>query len=158
MTFLTTAFFAFSLLAFKHTHTDDYKMESLRSFYWTTSIPDIVVCNDSEIDPLILEKVITSWEKRGEKIGNVFFEDCLEDETVRGVIEIYEDDKVPGSAYGLTSIKSLSETREILSVKIWIKSDYTDSVILLEHELGHALGFRDTYTLDHVMSGYGFVY
>jgi hypothetical protein len=29
---------------------------------------------------------------------------------------------------------------------------------LLEHELGHALGFKDTLAKDHVMSGYGFVY
>jgi len=158
MNFLTAAFSAFCLLGFTHTHTNDYQMETLRSFYWTTHVPDVIVCDDSEIDPLILEKAITTWEKRGEKIGNVLLKDCAQFQTLPGTIEIYEDDKMPGSAYGLTSIKSFTDTKEIISVKIWIKSDYTDSIILLEHELGHALGFRDTSTRDHVMSGHGFVY
>lgn len=158
MNFLTTAFFVFSLLGFTHTHTDDFQMETLRSFYWTENIPDLIICDNSQIDPLVLEKVIVSWEKRGEKVGNVLFKECVEYQTMPGTIEIYEDDEITGSAYGLTSIKSFTDTKEIISAKIWIKSDYTDSVILLEHELGHALGFRDTSTNDHVMSGHGFVY
>lgn len=158
MNFLTVAFISFFILGFKHTHTSEYQMESLRSFYWTENIPDVVICNNSQIDLLILEKVISSWEKRGEKIGNILFKECVEFQTLPGTIEIYEDDKITGSAYGLTSVKSYTDTKEIISAKIWIKPDYTDSIILLEHELGHALGFKDTLTNDHVMSGYGFVY
>lgn len=158
MNFLTVAFISFFILGFKHTHTSEYQMESLRSFYWTENIPDVVICNNSQIDLLILEKVISSWEKRGEKIGNILFKECVEFQTLPGTIEIYEDDKITGSAYGLTSVKSYTDTKEIISAKIWIKPDYTDSIILLEHELGHALGFKDTLANDHVMSGYGFVY
>lgn len=158
MNFLTVAFISFFILGFKHTHTSEYQMETLRSFYWTEKIPDIIVCNNAKIDILLLEKAISSWEKRGEKIGNVFFKECIEEETLPGTVEIYEDNKITGSAYGLTTLKSYKSTKEIISAKIWIKSDYTDSIILLEHEIGHALGFRDTLVNDHVMSSYGFVY
>jgi hypothetical protein len=158
MNFLTVAFISFFILGFKHTHTSDYQMETLRSFYWTENIPDIIVCNNAQVDILILEKAISSWEKRGEKIGNVLFKECVEGQTLTGTVEIYEDDKITGSAYGLTALKSYKSTKEIISAKIWIKSDYTDSIILLEHEIGHALGFRDTLANDHVMSSYGFVY
>lgn len=158
MNFLTVAFASFFALGFKHTHTSDYSMETLRAYYWTKNIPDVIVCNNSQIDVLVLEKALSSWEERGEKIGNVFFKECFEFKTQTGTIEIYENDEITGSAYGLTSVKSYKDTKEIISAKIWIKSDYTDSIILLEHEMGHALGFRDTLTNDHVMSGYGFVY
>jgi len=158
MNFLTVAFVSFFSLGLKHTYTSDYQMETLRSFYWTKNIPDVIICNNSQIDILILEKAISSWEKRGEKIGSILFKKCFESQTLPGTIEIYEDDKITGSAYGITSVKSYMNTKEIISAKIWIKSDYANSSILLEHEIGHALGFRDTLASDHVMSSYGFVY
>ena len=134
----------------------------LRWEYWTRHTPDIVLCNDINISQEVIEKAVDRWRERGENIGQIIRKDC-EERPRHGEIAIYADDDVPGNSFGVTRTTvyldaQKNKTTSLAYARIWIKSYYLDSVILLEHEIGHGLGFKDTEDSSSIMSRTGAIY
>ena len=141
---------------------DSENLEHLRWRVWSQHVPNIVVCNDADIDNEVLLEAINMWKSRGERIGKTVRRSC------RGVpsfgdINIYESDTRPGENYGTTVTtvyldSKKRKTNSLAYARIWIKSDYTDSVNLIAHEIGHALGYRHTSNYYSIMSTTGPIY
>jgi hypothetical protein len=58
-----------------------------------------------------------------------------------------------GKHIGTTKTWTLSKTGEIFKAKIEIVSGWGNSERVLEHEIGHALGWGDNSQTGHIMNG-----
>ena len=142
-------------------HAED--LEHLRSFHWETRIPNVVICNGADISMQLVSEAVDFWRLRGEKIGSVTKRHC-DDRPLRGEIGIYvSNDMVYPDSFGETinnTFQTLTPSGkiDINHSRIYIRPQYTDSYILIEHELGHALGFDDTDEHNSIMSKRGDIY
>jgi predicted Zn-dependent protease len=138
-------------------------MTQLRWQSWDGYVPNIVVCNGADVDQEALKEAVDNWRARGERIGKIVRKSCGEYPD-RGDIAIYENnERQTSSQYGVTSTNVFldadgNQTEKIFLARIWIKSNYLDSRILLEHEIGHGLGFRDTSDMNSIMARSGPIY
>jgi len=154
--------FLATMLMLISTQASAEDVSHLKWEYWTRYTPDIVLCNDINISQEVIEKAVDRWRERGENIGQIIRKDC-EERPRHGEIAIYADDDVPGNSFGVTRTTvyldaQKNKTTSLAYARIWIKSYYLDSVILLEHEIGHGLGFKDTEDSSSIMSRTGAIY
>ena len=156
MNFLLTLLFASTV-----SHAED--LEHLRTAYWNNRVPNVVICNGSNIDTDLVARAIQSWEERGENIGSVTRKSCGS-RLSPGEIGVYVtndlryDDSEGETIRNVYNNSDGSQSDRIHHARIYIRPQNIDSFILIEHELGHALGFDDTYDKDSVMSKSGPIY
>ena len=154
-------FLASFLLLISVSNAED--LSHLRVAKWYSMTPNIVLCNGAQVDQAALDAAMTEWRNRGEKIGKLIRRSC-DQKPNKGEIGIYVTDDMPvdesyGIAYRSYHFEHESKYKnDIWCARILIDSQYTDSKILLEHELGHAFGFRDTDDRDSIMSSKGSIY
>ena len=137
-------------------------LEHLRVAKWKATTPRVVICDGLEIDTDIVVRAIDYWRVRGEKIGKIIRKECSED-PLRGEIALFLGNHLPDNHAGeaFRFIKEDSQTSmmpEITRAGIFIQSRYSDSVLLVQHELGHALGYTDTDDPDSIMVKVGPIY
>jgi hypothetical protein len=119
-------------------------------------IPIVVVCQGAPIDPAAIEAAIRWWKDRGHPFfGTVLSDDPLNKctaEIPEGFITIKvghqrmftEDDDLAETHFNVDD-----ETKEISWAKVYLLGAPLERV--LEHELGHALGFMHTKEIGHLM-------
>jgi hypothetical protein len=137
-------------------------LEHLRVAKWKEMTPQVVICNGLEIETEVVQKAVDYWRSRGEKIGSIRRKSCDED-PLRGEIAIYRGDQLPeehaGEAFRFIKNEKIPpKIQEITRASIYIQERFNDSGILIQHELGHALGFTDTDDEDSIMSIRGSLY
>jgi predicted Zn-dependent protease len=136
-------------------------IEHLRVASWETRVPNIILCNSSTVDLELVKKAIDAWSLRGERFGDVIEKQCI-DQPSRGEIVIYTSDNLTNSQHHGETIRSVFLRQDgtfgtdINYAKIYIRSEYSNTYSLIEHELGHAVGFKDTNDRSSVMSAMGF--
>lgn len=122
-------------------------------------IPSVVICPNSSVTVHRAETAVRYWKKLGHKIGPVRKADatympCISGEPFTGTIII----DIPSSGFnfsqqlGVTLTTYDAFTYEIYHAKIEILDNWASTERLLEHELGHALGFRDIKIKGHMMN------
>ena len=122
-------------------------------------IPSVVICPTSSVTVERAEKAVKYWKKLGHAIGPVRkvragYMPCVSGDPYTGTIVI----DIPSSGFnfgqqlGVTSTTYDAFTLEIYHAKIEIADNWANTERLLEHELGHALGFRDNNTSGHMMN------
>tara|TARA_B100000686_G_C16766128_1_gene961916 strand:+ start:1007 stop:1576 length:570 start_codon:yes stop_codon:yes gene_type:complete len=127
----------------------------LKQGYWDRP-PDVRVCATAPISQRRVEKGLDFWRKLGYSFGTVTYNDttrhCVEDIFSYGTIII---DLIDGThrepAVATTTTWIDSDTREILKAKIVMKSRWANVERVLEHEFGHAFGFKDYNREGHIM-------
>ena len=129
---------------------------------WDT-IPDVIVCNDSNFSLHYVKKAIEIWKKEGERFGKIYVEDNLNKCTnthKKGFIQIKGDrnnfDKSKFDSMTFVEWyekKYLFQKSEkiIQGVSIETTQGLDDDIELIVHELGHALGFDHSDILGDVM-------
>ena len=118
---------------------------------WITHTPDVVLCNNINISDNVINEAIERWERRGLHINKVVRKNCNKTPS-HGEIAFYIDDSVLGSNAGLAIRTVYTNTNDIAYARVWIRSYHTNSTNLIEHELGHGLGYTDTYSPGTIMS------
>ena len=124
---------------------------------WIRHKPTIALCNGIGIPDSVINEAVERWRKRGAKIGPVVRKTC-EARPQHGEIGFYLDDEVVGSNEGYAVRTVFTGTQEIAYARVWIKSSNHGSMILIEHELGHGLGYTDTNAGGSIMSKEGAIY
>jgi hypothetical protein len=120
------------------------ELESLKYAYWKNHVPNVVICNNLQIDKEKVEKAISHWRERGEKLGNVMYKKCNERPDF-GEIAIYPDSgRIKGGEQGKAQTTRYKGTNSLAYARIWL-NDNVWSVELIEHELGHGLGYNDIF-------------
>ena len=149
------------LIALNVSHAES--LEHLRTASWSNKVPDVVLCNDADIESSLLKKAMDAWRERGEEVGKIVKKSCGS-RPGYGEIGIYISSKMVYDDSAGETIRNVfnnsdgSPGNRIHHARVYIKPQYVDSYILLEHELGHALGFDDTGDSSSIMSKHGPVY
>ena len=130
--------------------------------------PDILVCSDSRVTNLRIDQAKDFWEDLNHNFGNVTRATrdnmaCITGTPPYGtiMIDIPSQSFQFGNHLGTTKTWWRTDTGEVFKAKIEIKVGWENKPRVLEHELGHALGFKDNSITGHMMNhtwnrgGYG---
>jgi hypothetical protein len=119
--------------------------------------PNIFVCKNAPVSRHRLERALGFWKKLGYSFGDVFYDDesfgCINERLGFGGITIdLIGQKFREPNIGMTWNWKHNETNEIVKSRIEIKNNWGGSPRVLEHELGHALGWLDFKKRNHLMN------
>ena len=115
---------------------------------WTEP-PIVVVCPSSLLNKDEVNSVLERWKERGHQFDALIEMPCDTQEALPGFIFVRsmatprEEDEV-GHSHVLYS----KETGEIVAVVIEL---FIDNKVVLEHEVGHALGYLHVKRVGHIM-------
>jgi len=118
--------------------------------------PDVRVCATAPVTERRVKKALDFWRDLGYDFNRIYYNDvsrhCIENIFSYNTIII---DLIDGShrepALATTTSWIDRETREILKAKIALKNTWGEADRILEHELGHALGWLDYNQTGHIM-------
>jgi len=131
-------------------------LEDLRIARWESRVPNIVICNGADIDQELVERAADAWRARGERFGNIYERSCSSRPN-RGEIAIYVRSEMEHNNSVGETVRNVfrnddgSWATDIHHARVYIKPNYVDSYSLIEHELGHAVGYLDTWNSRSVM-------
>ena len=115
--------------------------------------PIVVVCPDSSISAYRVGRAIEWWQIREYKISHFHFDRdnsiCSKGRFMEGIIFIRASGEIKEEFYATTARFTVG--KHLLSADIHLPNDNKDMPRLLEHELGHALGFGHVERLGHMM-------
>lgn len=111
--------------------------------------PVVVVCNDSPFSIEQVEEVVQRWENRGHTFSAIIMEWDTCPNQIDGFILVKSAGaNFPADKSGIARTSIDSETGEIYSSTIEI---FRIELIILEHEIGHALGYDHVSRRGHLM-------
>lgn len=123
--------------------------------YWTET-PKIIVCKNSEVTDHRIKKAISYWKRIGYKIeyaGQESEYQCMIGGR-DGMITVMtvNTSLQMGSNLAMTRTFKNSRTKENLKAEIYIFPHVASRPLVLEHEIGHALGWSHCNTSYHIMN------
>lgn len=119
--------------------------------------PTVIVCQYAPVSQRQITKAVAFWKNLGHRFYSTQYKHdpmnkCLMDEPV-GYIVIHlvtGGIKLEDAALAQTRFYIDNLTNNIIYAKIYMRSDVRETV--LEHELGHALGFLHFNKINHLMN------
>ena len=134
------------------------KKDLVRAGHWRRT-PTVVICEHAPVERDDVRKAITWWNKRGYIFYHSIYLRGLRAQEIcnspdpTGYITINlvtQETFEAGDNLAVTHFYIDNDTREIDWAKIYLKSHVAERV--LEHELGHALGWMHTEARGHLMN------
>ena len=125
--------------------------------YWRDP-PDIIICPHGPVSLRRVEKAVNFWKELGYTFGTMHVAPrnhigCATSKVPMHSIMI----DIPGQEFdmrrhvGHSRVGRHTKTGEIVKVKIELMARDGDLERILEHEIGHALGWDDTNRPGHIM-------
>ena len=119
--------------------------------------PDIRICPDTRVDPARLSRAMNYWEQLGYKFGNIIVEkDQARCDTAQGpqreITIVIPNQDLDAKYLAMTRIITHTVSGEIVQATIYITPKMADRSRVLEHELGHALGWVHYGQYSHIMN------
>tara|TARA_Y100000592_G_scaffold100924_1_gene183755 strand:- start:2379 stop:2912 length:534 start_codon:yes stop_codon:yes gene_type:complete len=115
--------------------------------------PDVRVCADTRVSAFRINHAISYWKKLGYDFGSIKIDNsptCMR--VYLGEILItLPDSSLKNSQIAATRIYSRTKTNEIIKAKIFIMPKDSRKSRVLEHEIGHALGWSHYNKKFHIM-------
>jgi len=123
---------------------------------WETP-PDIRICPNLSIDPARVSRAMNYWEHLGHQFGNILIEKdmskCHHTPFYLREIQITIPNSTLEEKYlAMTQISTHKATGEIAFATIHITKKISERPRVLEHELGHALGWLHYPQSRHIMN------
>ena len=123
---------------------------------WFTT-PTVIVCKYAPVSKEQIKNATTFWQRLGHRFYTTQYKydplnKCLSDNPI-GYIVIHlisSSIKMDDSSLAQTHFYVDNDTSEIEWAMIYMRADIRDTV--LEHELGHALGFLHYNRINHLMN------
>ena len=120
--------------------------------------PTVIICQGAPVKLARVEQAVDFWRKLGYNIGEVIVSDehdfsCMREIILVGeiLITLVSQDFHMSEHLAVTRTWIHKDTNQILKAKIEIMSGWGDSERIMEHELGHAMGWRDYNQTGHLM-------
>ena len=141
----------------KHREVIKLKAKPIIGGYWEDPLPTIRVCAGSGVTESRLSQAINYWKKLGYDLKDTRFENrtytCINSGNFGEItILLFEQGLMTGDHLAITRTHKSSETHEILKAEIFINSYAAKKPLVLEHELGHALGWLHFNVRHHIMN------
>jgi hypothetical protein len=115
--------------------------------------PTVRVCGSTEIPLFRIEKALSYWEMLGYDFDGVYVDqnpNCANPRYGEIVITLPEGD-MQNHRLAATRLYTEKSTGYIMQAKIFVYPHYARKVRVLEHELGHALGWNHYPQKFHIM-------
>jgi hypothetical protein len=118
--------------------------------------PTVHICKNAPVSEARARKAINYWSKLGYKIAGPVMDStvsaCITGEYQHGVITV----DLVGQGFdfdylAMTRVYRYTQTRDIVAAKIEIQKKSGHSPRVLEHELGHAMGWGHIRRQYHIM-------
>tara|TARA_Y100001963_G_C6757000_1_gene437434 strand:+ start:369 stop:902 length:534 start_codon:yes stop_codon:yes gene_type:complete len=115
--------------------------------------PEIRVCSDTKVTAFRINHAVSYWQKLGYKFGSVSVDNSINcTKAYYGEILItLPDSSFDNTKIASTRIYSKISTDEIVKAKIFIMPKDSKKARVLEHEIGHALGWAHYNKKFHIM-------
>lgn len=124
-------------------------------FYWE-SPPIIRVCSDSSISTSRVRRAIDYWRKIGYEFRPTIFDEgtpaCVSSPNFGEIIITIPDQSFDFSKIAGTRCATIGSTLEVAYAKIYIPEKHINKQRVLEHEIGHALGWLHSDEAYHIMN------
>lgn len=119
--------------------------------------PIIVNCVGEEINEETIKRAVKYWDDIGEEIYFYQYEYieniCSEaNNNLTGMILIKKSNDLKPETLAITKVSTT--VSKIVRAEILFRPGTFNYILLLEHELGHAFGYKHTYYPEHVMHPY----
>ena len=131
---------------------------SQNNLHWDKT-PNILVCASSNATLSRVKKAANFWAKLGYDFGSITQAETANYSCAIGtplnnqiLIDIPSQDFSFGDHLGTTKTWWRTDTGEILKAKIEILPGWENTERILEHEIGHALGWTDNHITGHIMN------
>ena len=121
-------------------------------------MPIVRICPDSGVSQPRAERALRYWRRLGYNIGPVFVDPGNDMTCFNGgrsgeiTIMLVTSDINMANHLAITRNYFYSDTKEILKAQIYILSTARSKERVLEHEIGHALGWMHYNRRHHVMN------
>ena len=124
---------------------------------WWAVNPDIIICKDSRLKKTRVKNALSYWKKLGYTFNNVRYEDdfsrpCLNGPFYGEIVITMPSQSFDFKKLALARVTKDKDTAQVLYVKIEIQTMANEKERVLEHEIGHALGWQHTFRSYHMMN------
>ena len=115
--------------------------------------PIVIVCPDSRVTPYRVHLAVEWWGIRGHEFSYIHWDNnnnlCSKGTFMKGMVFIRGEGELLPDTYAMTTRLALAGKMQSASITLPNKHRYMPR--LLEHELGHALGFTHILEVGHMM-------
>ncbi len=124
--------------------------------YWV-EMPEITFCNSSGVSGHRARNAVNYWKRLGydiQKVNTVVEDvDCLR-EPKKGevIVKLISNDIDIGDNLAVTRVSYRKDNKQILYATIYLIGGFANDARLLEHEIGHALGWKHFNRSYHIMN------
>tara|TARA_Y100001963_G_scaffold159286_1_gene262314 strand:+ start:3331 stop:4059 length:729 start_codon:yes stop_codon:yes gene_type:complete len=133
-----------------------FKMRPIIGSFWAEP-PDIRICAETGISKSRARAAIESWRRLGYSIGYIFYDSNSHVCRSNGlygeiIVKLVTSDTPIQDQMAVTSVTYQKNNRNIRKAVIYVLGGYASYPRLLEHELGHAFGWRHFNRRLHIMN------
>ena len=118
---------------------------------WSSTIPKVVVCDDS-VHFDTVAAAVNIWRQKGFNMSDPVKQENCDNDIDKNHIKFIKENKpsqLNKNENGVTD--RLFTKYKMYGANIIIKEKLNDKKLLIEHELGHALGLNHSMHSNHVM-------
>tara|TARA_B100000085_G_C18319703_1_gene421760 strand:+ start:19 stop:555 length:537 start_codon:yes stop_codon:yes gene_type:complete len=126
--------------------------EPKQQYQWKVT-PTVRVCKTTEMPLYRVQQAIHYWENLGYNFDGIYYDskpDCMEPRFGEIIITLPEAG-FSDAHIAATRVYTRIKSGEIAKVKIFILPKHTKKPRVLEHEIGHALGWKHYPQKFHIM-------
>ncbi len=120
--------------------------------YRWSSPPIVVNCYGSDLSQIKIKEAFDFWKPQGEQIDFILDDppkSICQNDALTGFVLIKKKLDVGGNALAKTKVKV--EFMKIRSATIYLEPGTYNIEWLLEHEVGHAFGYKHVEAVGHIM-------
>ena len=129
-----------------------FSQKPLKKYKWSHP-PRIRVCQDTEVSLERVHRAVNYWERLGYEFGEIYLDRhsfCMNPKD-NEIAVVLPSQGVADDKMAATRLYTSKLTDEIIKAKIFIFPRSGRKERVLEHELGHALGWQHYNRKNHIM-------
>jgi hypothetical protein len=145
------------VLCTTHQFSNFYKISSSshkpkQKYKWMT-VPKIRLCQNTEVSLSRVQRAVNYWERLGYEFGDIYLDRlsyCMHPKDNEIAIVLPSQGIIDGKM-AATRVYTSKFTGEILKARIYVLPKTGMRERVLEHEIGHALGWQHYNYRNHIM-------
>ncbi len=141
----------FTIFATSASASENHSYENISFRTWADVSPTVIVC-DKSVDFKVLTMAIDFWRSHGFKMSDPVIRTNCSDDILKNHIKFIKSDdpaRLKHNENGATD--RLFTNTKMYGANIIIKPHLSNQLLLIEHELGHALGLNHSQHSNNVM-------